>query len=200
MLAMHYGFVFDDDFDISAIRRRIAEKGPLFDHYPGLVQKAFLVNERDAEAGGQGRNEYATFYIWESAEAARRFLASDAFEAVSDSFGRPQVGLWPLYDRHRRWTGTAVGTALLEAVALPPDGTLDGALSALGALFLDSGRNRGLHSGALALDPQRWRLLRFTLWQDSVPAGLGEGELIRRYEVAHLSQPDNEAAVLSLAV
>ncbi|WP_328286766.1 DUF4865 family protein [Actinoplanes utahensis] len=43
-----------------------------------------------------------------------------------------------------------------------------------------------VHTTALAVDPSRWELVRFVLWQGGVPDGEPATE---RYEVLHLSAP-----------
>lgn len=46
MLAMQQGFALPADFDMTAIRAKVAEKASDFETVPGLVCKAFLLNER----------------------------------------------------------------------------------------------------------------------------------------------------------
>jgi hypothetical protein len=48
----------------------------------------------------------------------------------------------------------------------------------------------GVHSVALAVDVNHWRLLEFTLWEAAVPDDLPADE---RYEVLHLSAPETSA-------
>jgi hypothetical protein len=93
MIAMHYGFDLPDDFDMPRVRERVAQKGPAFDRYPGMAFKAFLADER---RGVQGRNFYGAFYVWNDADAARDFLLSPQFASFVQSFGRPEVRLWPV--------------------------------------------------------------------------------------------------------
>jgi hypothetical protein len=67
------------------VRRRAAERGPLFDGMPGLALKLFLVDPVDPC--------YATFYLWREPEAALAFLGGAFFAALVETFGRPEVRL-----------------------------------------------------------------------------------------------------------
>src|SRR5262245_56622341 len=85
MLAMHYKIRLEDEAAVAAVRRRAAERGPLFDGMKGLGEKLFLVDPV--------RPCYATFYLWEDPDAALAFLEGPFFKALSDTFGRPEVQL-----------------------------------------------------------------------------------------------------------
>jgi hypothetical protein len=85
MLAMHYRIPLADHAGVTAVRRRAAERGPLFDGYQGLGEKLFLVDPI--------RPGYATFYLWREARAALAFLEGPFFKALSETFGRPEVRL-----------------------------------------------------------------------------------------------------------
>jgi hypothetical protein len=64
------------------VRRRAAERGPLFDRMPGLAFKLFLVDPVDPC--------YATFYLWREPEAALAFLEGAFFAALSRRSGGPR--------------------------------------------------------------------------------------------------------------
>ncbi|MGE7433514.1 MULTISPECIES: DUF4865 family protein [Kitasatospora] len=185
MYAMQYEITLPADYDMRIIRRRVATKGPLLDRLPGLGLKAYLVRERGS--GASPVNQYAPFYLWRSAEAMAGFLRGPGFAGLSADFGRPPV---------RHWLGTGLGfgrardltprtatrrtTRLAEGV--DPEEALAGELAAL----LDQ---PGLHSVAVALDPYRWELVRFALWeQDTAPADQDGTS----YRVLHLSRPELE--------
>lgn len=85
MLAMHYAIQLKDPGQVAAVRARAAERGPLFDGMPGLGCKLFLVDAVDPC--------YATFYLWREPDAALGFLQGPFFQALSDTFGRPEVKL-----------------------------------------------------------------------------------------------------------
>ena len=44
----------------------------------------------------------------------------------------------------------------------------------------------GVHTAALAFDPQQWQLMRFVLWDRAVPQ---DADATERYQVLHLSAP-----------
>ena len=127
MLVMHYRIKLGGDRveAAAAIRRRVAERGHLFDGMQGLARKFFLLDAADPT--------YATLYLWRDADAALAFLQGPFFAAVIELFGRPAVrlllstaielpGVLPTHghaDRHAQ--RRAVGTRI-EAVD-PLDGT-----------------------------------------------------------------------------
>jgi hypothetical protein len=162
MIAMQYRFDFPEGADMAPIHRRVIEKGPGFDGMPGLEQKAFLVS--DAAIGQP--NRYAPFYVWRTATGMREFLLSDAFAALCDAFGRPEVVTWTVlryrrFDTHRAPAYASQETTPIAASATPHSIRQ---LARAGAE-----RRPGLHSAVVALDPQGWRLTRLLLWH-ALPA------------------------------
>jgi len=169
---------------MSIIRRRVATKGPLLDAFPGLGLKAYLIRERGVE--GSPINQYAPFYLWASTDGMSRFLwGGGGFGAIVSSFGRPEV---------RHWTGVAC--ALGPASASPPTRATRNIVP-IGdhidpAAAVEAGERemqrlaglQGVHSSALAVDPQNWSLVHFTLWTELPPDADGV-----RYEVLHHSTP-----------
>ncbi len=85
MLAMHYAIPLKDADQVAAVRARATERGPLFDGMAGLGTKLFLVDPVEPC--------YATFYLWDKADAAYDFLEGSFFQALSETFGRPEVRL-----------------------------------------------------------------------------------------------------------
>ncbi len=86
MLAMHYKIILTGGAEaVENVRRRAAERGPLFDGMAGLAEKYFLVDP--------AMPTYATFYLWHAPEAALAFLQGSFFAALSATFGRPEVRL-----------------------------------------------------------------------------------------------------------
>lgn len=199
MLAMHYAFVLDDDFDMDTIRRRVAEKAGRYDRYPGLCFKAFVMTERGAWRRGEpARNLYGAFYLWDSAEAAEAFLRSDDFGAVVQSFGRPEVQTWLVLEPKLPQTGALAGpppkVVSYERVALPREARAVDAIGLIGGLGGPSEQPSG---GFVGLDPKSWEAARIRLWPDaeSIPPSAGKG---RRYELLHLSAP-SEASLAAVA-
>lgn len=85
MLAMHYAIPLSGAEQVAAIRRRAAERGPLFDGLDGLETKLFLLDPLSPC--------YATFYLWRESSAALAFLKGAFFAALAENFGRPEVKL-----------------------------------------------------------------------------------------------------------
>ncbi|MGF1609561.1 MAG: DUF4865 family protein [Kiloniellales bacterium] len=193
MLAMQYVFPLADDFDMAQVRRRVAEKGPLFDDYPGLVQKAFLCNDvKGSILGDEVGNSYATFYLWESADAARAFLLGDAFRAVSQAFGRPRVQSWQVIG-HRSCGGAAPAFAVQETESLgreaDPGAIATRERAALGEALRPGRPGPGLHSISVAFDPYRWELVRFSLWREARDAERALNGNSRGWELLYLAGP-----------
>lgn len=194
MLAMQYEVAFAAGHDMNKVRRRAAERGPLFDRYPGLVQKASMINasminEGQAEVlGDRVGNAYAAFYLWEDDAAVRAFLESEAFANVGETYGRPRVRLWQALS-FKRTGGLKPCLAVQETIPVPPDERL-GEVRRLeeraGNGWLNS---RGFQSQVVGLDPYRWELVRFSLWSDPRAAALPTGGETRTFEVLHLSAP-----------
>ena len=103
MLVMHYRIALSGDpaDAAAAIRRRVAQRGHLFDGMPGLERKFFLLDPE--------RPTYATLYLWREPGAALAFLRGPFFAAVIESFGRPEVRLL-LLDGDRVAAGAAEGS------------------------------------------------------------------------------------------
>jgi hypothetical protein len=184
MYAMQYEIGLPADYDMTIIRRRVAEKGPLLDNFPGLGLKAYLIRERGVD--GSPINQYAPFYLWADTGGMARFLWSGGgFSAIVSSFGRPPV---------RHWTGAAcrLGSGVLGEAQVAtrevwrmdtdsdPAAAIDAALADLSA----RAAHPGIRLTALAVDPLHWELVRFTLWESEPPEGNGA-----RYQVLHLSMP-----------
>ncbi|WP_242893172.1 DUF4865 family protein [Actinomadura litoris] len=193
MYAKQYEITLPADYDMQIIRKRVAEGGHVLDHRAGLGLKAYAIRERGID--GSPVNQYAPFYLWNDTGAMAQFLVGGGgFQNIVRDFGRPVV---------RHWTGIAchagpARAALPQAASrrltsIPSDPDLDGTglgLSELiewevGQLRRLSGHD-GIHTAALAVDPQHWQLVRFVVWADS---SAPDEEATEHYEVLHLSAP-----------
>ncbi|MFI1994463.1 DUF4865 family protein [Actinoplanes sp. NPDC020271] len=180
MYASQYEITLPADYDMGIIRKRVSVGGHALDDRPGLGLKAYLIRERGVN--GSPVNQYAPFYLWNDTAAMAHFLVGGGgFQNIVRDFGRPAV---------RHWTGVASLAGPGREVAplaasrrLTPVGTdLDQELSQL----RDIARLDGVHTAALAVDPDRWELLRFVLWAGTAAA---DHDATERYEVLHLSSP-----------
>jgi len=188
MFIMQYSIALPADYDMQAIRARVASKGPAFDTLDGLGLKCFLIRER-GRFGAQS-NEYAPAYLWPHIDSMWGFLAGAGFAGIKESFGTPPVETWPAlaYARSARLTNPRAIVALTrEDETLRADANLverrkretDAALDAVE-------RTPGLLARAVGLDPSNWRLVRFDYWvlpQQELPTQS------RSYEVLHVSAP-----------
>ncbi|GJF28099.1 DUF4865 domain-containing protein [Kitasatospora sp. NE20-6] len=180
MQAMQYAVTLPADYDMAIVHRRVAVNGHRTDDLPGLGLKAYLVRERGRD--GSPVNQYAPFYLWHTAEGMADFLGGAGFRGLSADFGRPAV---------RHWLGTAFRTGpAADATPRTATRTLrpltagadpgEEIARAAGAL----GDAPGLHSAAVALDPDRWEIAVFELWADGPPAPRPD-----TFRVLHLSRP-----------
>jgi len=188
MFIMQYSITLPADYDMQAIRARVASKGPAFDTLDGLGLKCFLIRER-GRFGAQS-NEYAPAYLCPHIDSMWGFLAGAGFAGIKESFGTPPVETWPAlaYARSARLTNPRAIVALTrEDETLGTDANLverreretDAALDAVE-------RTPGLLARAVGLDPSNWRLVRFDYWvlpQQELPTQS------RSYEVLHVSAP-----------
>ncbi len=91
---LQYAFSFSDDFDMDAIRARIAVKRHLLDQLPGLSWKAWLISEPKAHRGQP--KTYAPLYLFNSTPPLVSFLTGPLYKGVIESFGWtiPFQGPW----------------------------------------------------------------------------------------------------------
>ncbi len=185
MYAMQYEITLPADYDMGIIRHRVRTKGSLLDTFPGLGLKAYLIRERGVD--GSSINQYAPFYLWATVDGMTCFLwGGGGFSGIVDSFGRPMVHNWAglackLGPEHKTFPNIA--TRHIETIPTDIDPAV--VISDLTALLNQRGEMSGVHSTAIAIDPQRWEFVHFTLWnkiQHKIP-GI-------QYQVLHLSKPN----------
>lgn len=186
MIAMQYSISLPNDYGAQKIQNRVQARYGLFDNMAGLAQKTYLFNDTD--------RLYAPFYIWQSHDAARAFLLSDIFQDVIDTFRRPRVRMWNVlnYD-------------VFDAALVPTFAVREvDAVSAEQRLLVTAQNEQrahealrgkdGLHSQAVALDADRWELVRYSLWRDEASARHKFGaDTVQTYDVLHLSLPSGGA-------
>lgn len=172
MLAMQYSFTLPADYDMDIIRRRIADKGPVLDHYDGLHFKAYLYADSSPE------NLYAPFYLWPDADQMQRFLDGPVFPGVAKAFGWPSIKIWPVWSAYLTAEARHARFATFEAAPIAPFSALT-EIKAAGNEAI-----QGALAGVSAFDPTGWTSVRFRLWRDrpDLPAG-------QLYSVGHVSQP-----------
>ena len=188
MYAMQYEITLPADYNMAIIRDRVASKGHLLDNFRGLGLKAYLMRSRGE--GGSAVNQYAPFYLWVDTASMSRFLwGGGGFAALAGSFGRPAVKTWAgIAMRRGAQFGTRPTVATRSVLPLPPD--VDPQVYVLEAEREMARRSTlpGVCVAACAIDPGRWQVLQFTLWDGGTPEPSET-----RYEVLHLCRPELEA-------
>jgi hypothetical protein len=183
---MQYELTLPADYDMGVIRDRVARAGHLLDDWDGLGLKAYLVRERGTH--GSPVNQYAPFYLWNTAEGMNRFLWDGGFQKLSDDFGRPPVRQWTgLAYQEGRAAGSPARAAVRRRRPVP-----DGARSARVARDAVREAERlagrdGAVLAAVAVDTGRWELVHFSLWEHEAPEADGEV-----FQVLHLSAPGRD--------
>lgn len=193
MYAMQYRITLPADYDMQIIRHRVGSRGHLLDDFPGLGLKAYLIRERRTGGtsrpevgGGSPVNQYAPFYLWNTQRGMNSFLWGPGFQGIIDDFGRPEVEHWTgLAFEHGPSAGSVPRAAARRALPLPPGENPAAAIGRAVEAVRAYAATPGVHSAALAIDPRRWELLHFTLWEHTAPDTAGD-----RYQVLHLSAPE----------
>jgi hypothetical protein len=184
MLATQYAIPLPADYDMTVIRRRVAERGHLLDDRPGLRLKAYLVQDT---ARGATRNQYAPFYLWADTGAAASFLwGGGGFAGIVRDFGRPTVTTWLGVELRRGPAhGASAAWATLDRRPLPAGEDPSAEAERLRRVLDDGAGDDGVHSIAAAIDPTRWESVIFTL--RATEASVAPGGTV--FEVLHLSEP-----------
>lgn len=94
MNLLQYAFSLSGEFDMDAIRARIAAKRHLLDQLPGLCWKAWLMSEPKAHL--KQPKTYAPLYLFDATPPLVSFMTGPLYKAVTDSFGWtiPFQGPW----------------------------------------------------------------------------------------------------------
>lgn len=193
MYAKQYEITVPADYDMHILRKRADAARTFFDDRAGLGLKAYAIRERGVD--GSPVNQYAPFYLWNDSAAMSHFLfGGGGFERIIRSFGQTTV---------LHWTGVATvagpardtvpKAASRRVTTIPADPDLDDTGLGLAARIEQECKElealaqvEGVHTAALAVDPQHWQLVKFVLWRDSVPRN---DDATERYEVLHVSAP-----------
>ncbi|THC50027.1 DUF4865 family protein [Streptomyces sp. A1499] len=189
MHAMQYDITLPADYDMDVIRRRVATKGHLLDAFPGLGFKAYLTRERGRD--GSPVNQYAPFYLWNTAHGMNSFLCGPGFQGLADDFGRPVVRHWTTL-AYEESPGAATGAAppraaLRRREPVPAETPLPVLAEELAREAARSTREEGAVCALAAVDPRTWETVRFSLWEHEPPQGPGDV-----FEVLHVSAPERE--------
>ena len=177
MLAMQYTIELPVGYDTDLIRARVAERSKLFTNVPGLVHKSYLFSDAD--------KIYAPFYIWSDVAEARSFLFDDLFRGVVTAFRRPRVRTWMVLDSVYGNRDIEPSFAIRETDRIAPEDDLEKSFLTEKNEQAELARNPNLHFHAVALDAERWEIVRYSLWKSESDAVMPSADCIQTYEVLH---------------
>lgn len=181
MLAMQYSIPLPANFGGEQVRERVSQRRALFDAHAGLLHKSFIYNESD--------HLYAPFYVWKGVEPAQDFLMDDLFRGVVETFSRHRVRSWIVLSMAYGNKQVKPAYALRETDLIAAEESLKGFKAQeqkqQAALLADP--NLYLH--LVALDADRWEVMRYSLWKDRAAAPEPRSDCFQTYDVLHVSEP-----------
>lgn len=186
MFAMQYTIQLPADYDESLVSQRVEKRSAQFDKLPGLYHKSFLYDPED--------KLYAPFYLWENDAAGRTFLLNDLFRGVIDTFSRPRVRTWSVLATAYGNPELTATHAVREADLIPSEQDLQAMLKREKDHIAHLKQNPNLYFIAVALDADRWELIRYYLWKDQVSQACIGADCTQSYDVLHVSENPTEKA------
>jgi len=181
MLAMQYSIPLPANYDAARIRERVTSRRALFDDHAGLLHKSFIYSEAD--------HVYAPFYVWKDVSEARNFLLDDLFAGVVDAFSRHRVRSWLVLSMGYGNRDITPAYALREVDAMTAEEKLPHFAQAERVRQKALLANPNLYMHLVALDADRWQVMRYSLWKDAASAGKHSGDCLQSYDVLHVSEP-----------
>lgn len=182
MLAMQYSIPLPHDYHAEQIRARVSERKALFDDHAGLLHKSFIYSEKD--------HIYAPFYIWKDVSEAKEFLLDDLFKGVVSTFSRHRVRSWIVVSMRYGNRASVPTYARREIDPLPPEESLSiwstHEKEQQEALITN---HPGLYLHVVALDADRWEVLRYSLWESAAAAPKAATDCYQSYDLLHVSEP-----------
>lgn len=186
LLAMQYSISLPVDYNAEMVRSRVQNRHALFDDHAGLTHKSFIYSEKD--------HLYAPFYLWDDVAEARNFLLDDLFKGVTEAFSRHRVRSWLVLGTQYGDRGIQPNFALREIDPVDPAQPLAQLKKAELANQQALAHLPGLYLHVVALDADRWELLRYSLWHNAEAAAEAQPatDCAQGYEVLHVSEPKDE--------
>ncbi|WP_454851588.1 DUF4865 family protein [Rhizobium binxianense] len=191
MIAMQYSFTLPADYDMAIIDRRIRDKGPMLDDFPDLKFKAYLSARRGKD--GSRENLYAPFYVWENGIGLSNCLCGDGFQALTQSFGWPQVATWIVWNTRISGDVLQARYASRELLAAAPYSPLAELRQRESDEVMDDIASGGALASVSAFEPTNWTRVRFRLWRDLPRTSAGGTPRI--YDVGHISLPKRQSEI-----
>jgi hypothetical protein len=184
MLAMQYTIPLPMGYDESKIHERVDIRSRLFDGHAGLVHKSYLYNPAE--------KVYAPFYIWKDVVEARDFLMDDLFKGVIESFSRHRVRSWFVLQMAYGNRAITPAYALREIDVIAPEERLD--------RFVEHEKkeqeailsNPDLYLHLVAMDADRWEILRVTLWKNKESAAKPHSDSWTDFDVLHVTEANHQ--------
>ena len=195
MIAMQYSFSLPADYDMAIVDRRIVEKGPLLDNFPGLKFKAYLTARKSGGQTPSQENLYAPFYVWNSSDGLNDFVCGEGFVAVSQSFGWPQVRTWVVWRAQLSKAAAQAAFATREILPTPPHADLAQLRRRESDEALDDVESGRALASVAAFEPTTWTRVRFRLWGEKPAPGAG----VQAYQsdTSRFRRQDNVGALLN---
>ncbi len=181
MLALQYSIHLPHDFDDAIIENRVNERGPAFDSIEGLQHKAFLYNRVD--------KLYAPFYIWRDLSGARDFLFDDLFQGFISQFRRPRTRTWIVLQQGEGKLEIIPQFARCESDLVPKEQPLETLIANQKAYHEKMMQNKNLYFHMVALNPDRWEVMHYSLWKDENSAAIAENDCVQNFEILYLNEP-----------
>lgn len=181
MLAMQYSIQLPKDYDDAKILGRVSERSKLFDDLVGLHHKAFLYNPED--------KLYAPFYVWNDIAEARQFLLDSLFRGVMETFKRPRVRSWVVTSQNYGNRTLKPSHAVREIDSVPTGQDMEALVAAENTLQRELLADPNLYFHLTAFDPDRWEVIRYSLWKDAACTPKFGSDCIQTYRVLHVSEP-----------
>jgi hypothetical protein len=181
MLAMQYSIQLPHSYDDALIHERVAQRSQLFDNLSGMTHKAFLYSRQD--------KLYAPFYIWENIDQAQNFLMDSLFQGVVETFNRPRVRSWFVQHQSLVNDGVMPRFGVQEIDLIAAEEKLEERIAYEASWLEELADNPNLYCALVALDPNRWEMIRYHLWKDEASASKPTADCVQTYEVLHVSAP-----------
>lgn len=160
MIMAHYEHRLPTGYDMSSIRRRAVERGPLWNAMPGLNFKAFTL--REAGRFGATTNSYSSFYLWKEERAFSDWLVQGGYQVVIDAFGRAEIETLVALEIYQ---GPAAKVSFLyrEDVVIPPDADLIASIAFETERARTHAARPDIVAAVAGLDVKQWKFVRIAL-------------------------------------
>lgn len=182
MVGMQYRINLPSDYNMGIIKKRVLENGSKTDGFPGLLFKAYLIQEKNVDGF---ENIYSPLYIWKDTEGMNKFLFEGYYDNIIKSFGwqNINIGILLLIDIKDDFTDSKY-VVEEKNVVMPK-------LSLLGfqesALELN-GSDKEYTARVCIYNPDKWEYSQFYFYKER-PEIICENNI---YQILHISREKEE--------